>query len=332
MPRKAHPWYRASRKMWYVNVGGRQVPLNITDPKDEAAAWAAFQELLRREAGKSSDPPGTAAELVAAYLADAETRVKTHTLKVYRWYLGEFLARHGTIRLQDLTARRVEDDAKRTTWTDTTRCNYLATVETCLRWGQVKVSFQKPSKASAGAASVISEETYRRMLMHCRGDWAACVRFLWETGARPSEAAAVTAEAVDWEQRVARLREHKTAHRTQRDRLIYLNPAAFEVCQWQRERHKAGLLFRSWNGGPFSRQAFVMKFTRLSGYVGRKVTAYSLRHSFASRALAAGESDAIVAALLGHANTAMIHRHYSHLSEFGRALRDAAERIGKAAG
>jgi integrase len=93
---------------------------------------------------------------------------------------------------------------------------------------------------------------------------------------------------------------------------------------------KTGLLFRSWNGGPFSRQAFVMKFTRLSGYVGRKVTAYSLRHSFASRALASGESDAIVAALLGHANTAMIHKHYSHLSEFGRQLREAAERIGKA--
>jgi integrase len=36
------------------------------------------------------------------------------------------------------------------------------------------------------------------------------------------------------------------------------------------------------------------------------------RHTFATDALEQGVPDALVAELLGHASTAMIHRHYGH--------------------
>lgn len=57
-----------------------------------------------------------------------------------------------------------------------------------------------------------------------------------------------------------------------------------------------------------------------------------LTPAFATRALAAGESDAVVAALLGHSSTAMIHKHYSHLDGQARVLKDAAERVATRAG
>ena len=32
MARKSGPWWRAGRKMWYVQVKGKQIGLGVTDP------------------------------------------------------------------------------------------------------------------------------------------------------------------------------------------------------------------------------------------------------------------------------------------------------------
>jgi integrase len=301
-------------------------------PDDDRPTRELLERLLAQARAAAPPPPKTVEDLCAAYLADAEPRVKRQTLEGYRWYLAEFTRRFGTVRADQLDPARLEADARRTTWSNSTRNNYLSTAAAALRWAGVKLPrpLNKPPKESAGAATVIPDAVFRQMLQHCQGDWHAIISFLWHTGCRPSEAARIEARMVDWDAAVARLAEHKTRMRTKRDRIVYLGPPALEVLQWQAERHKSGLLFRSHRGGPFSAQAFTMKFQRISARIGHKVTSYGLRHTFATRALARGESDTIVAHLLGHAGTDMIHRHYSHLSAHGRELRDAAERIAKA--
>lgn len=330
MPGQPRPWYRGGRSMWFATLAGKQVPLEITDPTDEAAAWQALQRLLAQ--AKPAATPRTVAEIVTAFLVDAESRLKPTTMKGYRWY-GDLFANHfGERKAADLTADDLERAARRPAWSSSTRNNYLSTAETVLRWAKVRLDrpLRKPPKESAGAESIIPEPVFRRVLQFCTGDWYAVTLFLWHTGCRPCEASAVTTEAVDWDGRVVRLKDHKTARHGKGDRIIYLNDEAFEVLTWQRAKYGSGLLFRGIGGRQLSQQAFAMKFLRVSGKVGTRVTSYGFRHSYATRALAAGESDAIVAALLGHAGTGMIHKHYSHTSAMGRQLKDAASRIGRA--
>ena len=50
-------------------------------------------------------------------------------------------------------------------------------------------------------------------------------------------------------------------------------------------------------------------------------------HSFAIDVLANGVPDATVAALLGHSSTAMLHKHYSHLTARADVLRKAASMV-----
>ena len=314
--------------MWFFTHKGKQIALGVTDPTDEAAAWAALQAFLRDAGGEPAPDSRTVPSLVARYLDDCRDRLKPVTVRGYEFSLNTFLAAFGTVPLGDVTPEQVEASSRRANWSNTTRANYLNVVTTFLAWAGRALTFKKPPRASAGADAVIPEDTFRHMQQACKGDWCAVITFLWHTGARPSEAAVIEERHVDWVQKVVRLRDHKTAGAGKGDRIIYLNQAAFEVLEWQRDRHTTGLLFRSWNGGAFSRQAFVMKFTRLSRIVGRRVTAYGLRHSYATRALASGESDTLVAALLGHSGTVMIHHHYSHVSSMGRELKDAADRIG----
>jgi len=66
---------------------------------------------------------------------------------------------------------------------------------------------------------------------------------------------------------------------------------------------------------------------RLCEKAGLKAIAYGYRHGFASDALANGVPDAQVAELLGHSGTAMLHKHYSHLTARAKALRDALGKV-----
>jgi integrase len=176
---------------------------------------------------------------------------------------------------------------------------------------------------------VISEELHRRVLNEVTGDFRALVRFLWLTGCRPGEATGLTAESVDMDTRTIRLKKHKTKHKG-KQRVIYPCAEAIEVLTDQIQKYGGtGYLFRGLRGKPLSLQAMTMRFQRVSEKVGVRVCSYSYRHSFVTRALSAGESDTIVAALVGHSSTRMIHVHYSHVSEQSRVLKDAADRIGK---
>jgi integrase len=56
-------------------------------------------------------------------------------------------------------------------------------------------------------------------------------------------------------------------------------------------------------------------------------TAYGLRHTFATDALANGVPDAQVAELLGHSGTAMLHKHYAHLGARAAALKAALGKV-----
>jgi site-specific recombinase XerD len=66
------------------------------------------------------------------------------------------------------------------------------------------------------------------------------------------------------------------------------------------------------------------KLPKLAG-----VISYTMRHSFATQALANGVGIAHVAELMGHVDTSMVSGHYAHLGGNVQHVRDAAR---KAAG
>ncbi len=95
----------------------------------------------------------------------------------------------------------------------------------------------------------------------------------------------------------------------------------------QQAEHPQGFLFRRPSGGKWTTHSVTGKFGRVCRKAGVKLTAYFLRHTFATDALANGVPDAQVAKLLGHSGTAMLHRHYAHLTARSQVLREALGRV-----
>lgn len=332
--------------MWFANIAGKQTPLGITDPADEPGAALARERLIAEFASAvaariPSQPSApadarTAAKAVAGFL-ESRRGLAPPTLAGYRLALNHFCADFGARPLLTLGAAEVERWADRPGWSSSTRNTYLGAVMTMLKWACHPLPIRRPPKESRGAETILTDEQFERVLVAAacriavRGDLRELLRVLRETGARPQEVAPLTCEAVDWENACVRLKKHKTRRHTGADRVIHFNAAAMALLRAQRAEHGSGVLFRTRAGNAFGNAQIVRRLGVVSKRVGFRVIAYGLgRHSFATRALAAGVPDAVVAELLGHRGTGMLTRHYSHLGQRAAVLKAAAEKVSKA--
>lgn len=339
----SYPWYRTSRRAWYVESDGKQVCLAKGDKADtRAEAMQAFHRLMADE----PQPGGRAADLTAAVVCDrfltaAERRFAADTFVWYKRYLQSFVAfrRTGLVPVSRLT----EDHA--TAWLDaqpgwgrSSRRAAVTCVKQAFAWAERKGHtradplrhLSKPGAVARRRTLTPAERALVAGAVRDQG-FRDFVFALEETGCRPSEAARVTAADADLASGVWTLAVHKTAKATGRPRVVYLTPAMVELTRRLAAARPDGPLFRGRGGRPFTRNAVRTRFRRLRAKFPQLagVTAYAYRHTFATDALENGVGVAQVAELLGHTGTEMVMRHYSKLSQRVQHLRDMA---AKAAG
>jgi integrase len=322
MPRKAAPWYRASRSMWFITHRGQQIPLEVTDPNDKAAANLAAQKYLHQTDG----PP--LAEAVAQFLARIKHRVKPETARSYGWFLSRLIAHSGQdTPLNSLTPHQIERSAVRSTWSDSTRHDYLGAVGTFLRDCGHPLKLRRPPQTSRGVDAVWTEQEFWQVYGASNGDLKPLLLVLRDTGARPAEVAGLTVEGVDWGNACAVLKVHKNARKGKK-RILFFAGSALAALEEQKRQYGDGHLFRTETDRPFKSNTLHVrvKRTRERAGIARGLTLYGLRHWYACRALEKGISAEQTAALMGN-SPQMILRHYSHIGDNANFLRGIAEKV-----
>lgn len=350
MARPSRPWYRESKGTWYCTLDGRKVSLKVKGQENEAEAIRAWHRLFANGTPDPTPPPkpkptpkpaGSEAggvsvgEILTAYLADAESRVKPKTLRAYRYFLLPFADTHGEGPADAMTPTLVEAYSRNPAWRPQTRHGFLSTLVTAVRWAlrtrmierNPLIGVRKPPKASRGMEALVAPEEYVRLLDSASPAFRLFLKVLYGTGARPGEVAQITAENFDPDAGLVRLKEHKTAYKG-KGRVLYLTPEVVVLLIRQRERYPSGALLRNDRYDPWSETCITQAMKRTRERAGvPHATAYGLRHTFATDALSRGVPDAQVAELLGHSGTAMLHKHYSHLEAHAQVLRTALDQI-----
>jgi integrase len=188
-----------------------------------------------------------------------------------------------------------------------------------------------PSVRSRGAETLITEEDHQKLLEAASADLRDVLVVLRAVGTRPVNLWRTTAENLYRDRRMLILGEwnaggdgpaHKTADKTGRPLVVPLTPKAYEVCVRLADRYPEGPLFRTRRGLPWTSNRLARSVYKLTRRTGVKAIAYGYRHTRATELLLCGTPDAEVAAILGHTNTAMLYKHYSHLSNKMEKLRD----------
>jgi integrase len=160
---------------------------------------------------------------------------------------------------------------------------------------------------------------------------------MMETGARPGEVRKVTAAHVNLDLGIWVFKEHKTAKRTGKPRIIYLNAAMVELTRKLIEKHPTGPLFTTFRrvrvNGVLTERGFTKNGVRCRFRLLREklphlkgVISYTARHSFATQALVNGVGLAHVAELMGHVDTSMVVSHYAHLAGNVAHMREMANK------
>ena len=305
-------YWKKSHKAWYANIGpasakGNRRPVKlVTGPDDQATKKLATEELWRKLAagglpeGDSitleSDP--LVADLLQRFLDHHAKNSKPGTLEFYRRPVEgvkEWLGANGYEKLRVSTIKA--DHVKR--WlaekypnaSKGYKHNIIRAIKAPFLWAYneeitERVPLRKLKKPPAQARDI--DVTV--------GQWEAIVAkvedpeftdILWTlrlTGCRPQELRLVEKRHFDAGQGawVFPVDESKCGEITNKKRVVLLEGDALQITMKRCARYPEGPLFRNEDGNPWKKRPLSARFTRLAAQVKFPVTAYALRHSFAT--------------------------------------------------
>jgi integrase len=323
---KPRIWYREQTKTYYCTIAGKQHSLG----KDEEEAKDRYEFLLGAEGIQGIVRVD---DLLDKYLDFVSKNRSKKTYRTYRDFIKSF---NNSIRagllVVDLKPLHVQNwlDSQ-TRWGSTSKNRAITTLKTSLNWaieqGYISVSpiarMKKPraqiretvitTKQWNKIGKTVKDRAFRDFLM-----------ILKETGCRPQEARFVEASHIRGSAWVF----NKIDSKGQRyNRVVHLSTRANRITKRLMEKHPTGKLFRDIRGKPWTSNAIICRFRRLSEKLGTRIFAYSFRHTFATRALEKGVDSVTVGTLMGHRDTSMVSRVYGHISGNRKLLRNALEII-----
>jgi integrase len=300
---------------------------SLRDAKEWAEATERDLRGLRDRGGARADVTTlTIAELAVAYLADAKVR-QLRTIDGIEAMIAAWVDEYGTERVRGFGYLQIVAfrDKLLGTGLKPARVNrYVSAMRKCWNWGNPhyvqtpwpqKIMLEEPKPEAINEHYGTSEATVADVHAVIAATDAVSqplgnlVRFLIGTGARLSDALAITWRDVDTKAGTVTIRGQKT-QRPQR--VAMLAPAVEALARMDKVKHINARLFwqfedRSAARSPWlrARANFPEKMTKLR--------LHDCRHLCASFLAAAGASHVELAAQLGHATLAMVRR-YSHLA------------------
>ena len=270
MSRRSKPWFRKSRRSWFVTINGQQHNLG----PEKAEAYERFYELMRQPQEQKVAAHSLAA-IADAFLEWVQRQRSPETYEWYRYRLERFIRKYPQLRMSEVRPFHVENWVDEYSFSVTSRRNYMRSVKRCLTWAvkQGYIDRSPLAQLEVPAASrkdvVVSQVEFARLMTFVRNpSLADLMRVTWETGCRPQESLRVEARHVD-------LANHrwvipKSESKTKRlVRVVYLPDVAMEITQRLVQLNPTGTLFRNVSGEPWTTDAVNCAFLAIQHRMGK---------------------------------------------------------------
>ncbi len=367
MGRTARPWHRKHDGWWYATVlPGTPATKLLKAPKTKANERKAFDALSRLQVSTNPNATfdeEPAADLIEAFLDHSNNHHKATTYRTYCTHLNYFAEFCGRVPCRQLTLSHAETFltkqaekksrsrvstvtiqngrykgtirkhvVKLQPWGKNQQATFAKSLRSCWNWAVAaqKVSTNPFATLSrpfvATRQQIVSAEVLDRMSASADDAFKNVLVALRNTGCRPSEIARLTAAEVDMAACCWVLPIHKTDKDGQ-PRIVWLNETMVKTTKRLMKENPSGPLFRNARGTQWTKNAIVLRFSRLRAKLGlpKGTIAYALRHTFVTEALVNGVPMAMVAELVGHKNDRLIRSTYGHLRQKSKFMQSLAE-------
>ena len=276
-------------------------------------------------------------DLIFRFETWALKRLAVGTVLGYRRHLDRFAAAVGNVPVETLKAHHLLEWGE--TW------HQIQAVQRLFNWAtndaelMERSPFNRVKRPRIGKRKRIFGRAELRAFMHAaRSDFRFYLFGLRETIARPQEIRALAWEEIrsldaklTWEESL-RTGQSYFLVEEYKARLMRIDPdepriipisATLGRCLVRLARvlkSTAGLIFRTYRGQPWTKEAVRLRMKRLRRKLGsvpdrrgENLVAYSVRHTMATAAVARGVRDRVLADLMGHTSTRTTAR-YQHLT------------------
>ena len=372
MPRTSGIRYYPTRKGYFTCFRGKQTLLG-KGPDDKPtgptylAALRTFTELMETANADNADQANTVRLICDLYAKNLERNGKTSTLGIFLETctsgierfgdktLAEFKVFHVTEWLEAMAKPRKDKKGRMGKWGKTYQGIALRMLICALNWAKKQGLISrhcldqkgvvKIDRRSRGAEAYIDKKVSDKLLAAVNPNFGDVLRFLRDTGCRPSEAYNVEARYFRREKKMIVYSGQpkpgefiwKNAIKTGKDRIILLNDDLVEMIERRSKLFPEGPLFRTLRNSRWSNEAMSVDLRWYAKKLSIPVapTAYGFRHTFATNWLLNSGPIKILADAIG-TSVGMIERHYGHVQVDTDRMRsimiETMARKGSAAG
>lgn len=270
------PFFRPGRRLWYVQIQGKQINLG----PDEAEALRRYHDLMagrKRQPSKVIPAATSLLGLIDSFLEWTRKHKAADTYEWYRYRLQRFMERHPDLSVEELRPFHVQEWADSYQLSITSRRNYLRSVKRCLTWAtrQGYVDRNPIAALEVPAAEsrevVISQEEFDKLLANVPDPaFRDLLMVTWETGCRPQESLRVEGRHVDLQNRRWVFPKSESKNR-RLARVVYLTDPAFEITQRLMLRNPQGPLFRNASGKAWTTFGVNCAFRRVRVRIGKQL-------------------------------------------------------------
>src|SRR3972149_2591375 len=318
-------WQRGQTGSYYCTINGQQVKLGKTE-EEAQNRYDYLMGVIGQQSIKRVD------DLLAAFLDWVKVNRSEETFNIYLELLRQFVDSIGGLKICDLKPLPVFyffDQQKG--WNSTTQKKTATKNKRAFNWagevGHINLSpiahLKKPPvrKRETLISPRIWQAIGKKVKDRAFRDFLMILR---ETGCRVQEARIVQANNV----RKDTWLFPKINSKGQRfNRLVMLSPRAKRITRRLMKEHPEGPLFLNKFGKPWTRNAIICRFKRLSDFLGVKICAYSIRHTFCTEGLEKGLDSTTMGIILGHRDLSQVARTYSHLTTNLKHLRKSLKKV-----
>lgn len=276
MPKFAKPWFRPSRGVWYITLGGKQYRLGPCTEEQAIERAVTLKKQLQRDIARPAASDGLPV-VVDAFLEWLHRQKRApDTYEWYRYRLERLARRYPDLPASRLTSAMVEDWVDELDLSTTSRRNYYRAVKKCFKWARSRRLIRRnlvrdlvvPNAESREV--VVSAQQYEQLLSLIRDPaFRDLVVTTWETGCRPQESLRVEARHVDLTNQRWVFPKSESKNK-KRARVVYLTDKAAEITRRLMVAHPTGKLFRNSAGTPWTVEAVNCAFVRIQVRAGKR--------------------------------------------------------------
>ncbi len=228
----------------------------------------------------------TVSSIIAAYIAEVAPKLAKSTMAVRGSYLESFDNYCGSKRIDECMPDLMQDWLDgHAGWSDWTKNGAVRNVQVAFNYAAKKKITPKKTLIRDNPFRGVTHRTGmpRRDMSHA--EFQALLRasggknwkkptpgarfrrillYLWLTGCRPSEAAALTWDNLDFERRFVTLKEHKTSRmqKTPQPRVIPLHPVLIKLLRWIQSQDEGHTVFLNRRRAPWDKDTLAQRVRR----------------------------------------------------------------------